>query len=298
MSELAQTLPLGLIQTTVDCHTAWSNHGKLQRAMTPYAEQMVMDEIRKAFKQFADSQNAPRIILIPEYSLPCGGVKLVREYAKAISAVVIGGMDLTVQKDDQAYNKGTIFIPNEWPKTKQAYRCNDVLFGKYYFSDMELRWFKACGVRGIPENTNYIIDAGIYGNIGVAICADFYDLERFVIYKGKIHHLFIIAYNQDYKSFEFLAEAISRLLMCNVVICNTGHYGDSLAYSPYAKEHLRTIYKSAGQNIFSAQTFNLPVAELDREQTRAHEHFNVTVNTSDKRTFKWAPGYKKHGNDR
>ena len=294
MIQYEEILRIGIIQTNVDDRTAWSKYGKLTLRMQPYAEKMVMDEIRKGFKDLMDRKNPPKIVLIPEYSIPEGGIPQLEKHSKSMSAVIIGGLDV-IEDSGNVYNKGIVIVPDRWPEKTVSYSTSHFFFGKTYFSEVELDWFKKCGHKTpISDSVNYIIDANIYGNIGIAICSDFYDIERFVIYKGKIHHLLIISYNKDYKSFEFLAEAISRLLLCNVVICNTGNYGDSLAYSPYRKEYKRIIYKNAGANLFSTQIIELPTNELEDNQIAAHDKFTEgkDVNSKDYR-FKWPPGYKK-----
>ena len=99
----------------------------------------------------------------------------------------------------------------------------------------------------------YLVDLGAYGKMGLAICADFYDLERFVIYRGKIQHLILIAYNKDVKSLYYLGDAISRVLFCNVIICNTGFSGGSIAFSPYTEAYKRYVYKHEGANLYTNQ---------------------------------------------
>ena len=94
------------------------------------------------------------------------------------------------------------------------------------------------------------------------------------MYKGRVQHIFILAYNQDVKSFYFLAEAISRLVYCNVVICNTGHFGGSIAFSLFDKEYKRYIYKHEGASLFTSQIVSLPVAALVAEQLRDHLDHN------------------------
>lgn len=294
MTKLENSLRVGIIQTTVN-ETAWYDCGQLQNNMNREASDMVMEEIRRGFNEFFNlGKKAPRIVLIPEYSIPHSGIRKLEKMARAIDAVTIGGCDLFAT-NDTARNKGVIIVPNKWPAIEPAYTNTKKFFGKRFFTKPELNWFSKIGVRGVSENINYIIDADKFGKIGVAICADFYDIERFVIYRGRIHHLIIIAYNKDKHSFGFLAEAISRLLFCNVIICNTGHYGDSLAFSPYSREYRRIIYKNSGANISASQVIELPVKPLNDEQKEASNMFqNYTYNSKLKPEFKWPPGYKKH----
>lgn len=293
---LRESLKVGIIQTTVNCDTAWCKDGQLLQNMTKSAEEFVIDELRKGFRTLNDLQEPPQIVLIPEYSIPLGALKLVKEISQNMGVVVFGGLDLCICPDGKVKNEGTIIIPNNWPNTGYSAGYEEKRFGKTNYSEDELNWFRSLNKGSHMENVTYIINAGEYGTIGIAICSDFYDLERFVIYKGKIHHLFIISYNIDYKSFEFLAEAISRLLFCNVVICNTGYYGDSLAFSPYKKDYKRIIYKNMGGKLFATQAITLPVQKIDHEQIQAHKKFTeheIIDSKNDEFEFKWPPGYRR-----
>ena len=66
-----------------------------------------------------------------------------------------------------------------------------------------------------------------------------------------------------------MAEAISRLVFCNVVICNTGHYGGSIAFSLYKEDYKRYIYKHEGAKLYTSQVISLPVADLHKAQQNA-----------------------------
>ena len=136
----------------------------------------------------------------------------------------------------------------------------------------------------VPCNEFYIVDLAEYGKLGVSICADFYDIERYAIYKGRIQHLLIIANNKDIKSFYFLAEAISRLVYCNVVICNSGHYGGSVCFTPAKHEYQRYSYKHEGHDLFTTQIVSIPVDALWKAQSEDMDALNGFKNPP--------PGYK------
>ena len=92
------------------------------------------------------------------------------------------------------------------------------------------------------------------------------DLDRIVMYRNKIQTLLILAYNRDTTSFDHLAEALSRMLFCNVVICNCGQFGGSLAVSPFREPFHRLIYRHAGQGLPHAQVVQLPLEILLEHQ--------------------------------
>lgn len=291
---LEEYIKIGIIQIKLNPHYTWvDNYGNVTSRMNSMSERIARNQIRKGFKDLHDMSDTPQIVLLPEYSIPHGVRKFIKKCALSLNTVTIGGMDLFVS-GSSVTNKGLIVMPNNWLTPRMALASHDYLFGKKYFSEIELKWFNDIRKEGIPDENHYLFDLGPYGVMGVAICSDFYDIERFIIYRGRIHHLVIIAYNKDRRSFDALAHAISRLLFCNVIICNSGFYGGSLAYSPYHKDYKRTVYQNIGSNLFSTQIIKLPVKDLDEEQQLANEQFQQNIINNNSREFKWPPGYRKH----
>src|SRR3546814_5336832 len=115
----------------------------------------------------------------------------------------------------------------------------------------------------------WLLDGGAIGTFGVMVCYDFLDLERIAMYRGRVQHLFILALNKDATSFRHVAEAVAQMVFRNVVICNCGHFGGSLAVSPYRQPERRTIYQHAGAGLATGQLIELPVAPLDLHQSHS-----------------------------
>jgi hypothetical protein len=270
---LKEYLEIGFVQTVIDGRMAWRKP-QPRLHMSRITERKVWQEIKKGFVNLKDHSIQPNIVILPELTLPTGRLNDLKGLCMAIRSVVIAGLDFEVIGAEKVRNRAVILVPQRWPdKSLKVKRASRTYFGKAFPSDYEKSLIADVNGQGHPSQINfmadltmYILDAGRYGTIGVAICSDFYDIERFLIYKGRIHHMIVIAHNKDTNSFYFLAEAISRLVYCNVVICNTGFYGDSLAFCPYYKAYERIIYRHEGQGLFSTQVIKLPVFELDQAQ--------------------------------
>jgi hypothetical protein len=258
---LAEFVNVGFIQTVVEGDIAWPKSHPVQ--MLKASEEKVWAELKKGFIDLMHGYEKPQIIVIPELSVPHGYETEVRRLANSSGAVVIAGLDF-VYVGNKVCNRATVMVPRNWPTMTPSRTGSSFYFGKTFYSQEEEDLIGKSNLISQPDI--YILDAGPYGIMGVAICSDFFDIERFVVYKGRIQHLVIIAHNPDTDSYYFLAEAIARLVYCNVVICNTGEYGDSIAFSPYSKSYRRMIYRHKGQGLFSTQVVSLPVSSLDEEQ--------------------------------
>ena len=239
----------------------------------------------------------PDIIVIPELTIPNPFIRDLEKLATEINCVVFAGMDW--QKDyinNEIRNKAVMIVPNNWNTNLKSFSCNKTFLGKKYPANLEKISIEEYNkdhesekdFEFISDDNMYLIDAKEFGKIGFAICADFYDIERFVVYKGKVQHILILALNKDTNSFFAISEAIARLVMCNVVICNTGLYGDSLAFSPYIDSFKRMIYRNQGANLFSTQVVELPVKSLIHDQRQNSDIKNIR----NIKNFKMPPEYK------
>ena len=262
---MKEQLKIGLIQTTVDLNLAWDSAKGTPITMHKYEADRVWEEIKSGFSTIKTEaeENIPQIVILPELTIPGHRKFALGKIANKMGLVIIAGLDFVESGDDNVKNQAVIIVPNKWPQKTKGYRSEIIYFGKRFFSNEENDYFKGKERNGLPTPFIHILDAGDFGRLGVAICSDFFDIERFTIYKGKIHHLLIISYNKDVSSFFFLAEAISRLVYCNVVVCNTGHYGGSVVFSPYKEPYKRNIFKLEGKGLFNVQIVSLPVRSLD-----------------------------------
>lgn len=257
------SLKIGFIQTIVEGAVAWGSVRPYRQQMSAASEEKAWYEIKKGFTDLMGGYGKPNIIIIPELSVPLGYEYQLRRLAASSGAVVIAGLDF-VWNGNSVSNKAAVIVPKNWPEDKKSFSTSFFYFGKTFYSRYEVDMYRDSTLISQPEI--FILDAAEYGKIGLAICSDFFDIERFVVYKGRIHHLIIISHNPDTDSYYFLAEAISRLVYCNVAICNTGEFGDSIGFCPYKESYQRIVYRHKGSGLFSTQVITLPVKDLDLEQ--------------------------------
>jgi len=294
-------LPVGIIQTTVNAELAWQKKGKVPQ-MTSAQDAHAWQEICKALRAFKDKDGdlAPKVVVLPELSLPRTRLDDFEKLVGGLNIIAFVGVDyrlVRTKNKNKVYNDGIVFIPNNFWKSRPSRNCTRVVFGKTYAAPREEEKLKElipsweyCG-----DDKVYIFDMEQYGLIGVSICYDFMDIERALMYRGKVHHLFVLAYNRDLEMFRSLADSLSRTVYCNVVVCNTGIYGGSVAVAPYRAAYNRTIYSHDGKGLFTTQVVKLPVRGV--EYARSGKGETIKLKGEVENVFKDPPPgvfHKKH----
>lgn len=246
-ASLQESLRVGIIQTTVDNETAWAAGIQMSRI----EEERAISEIRQHLASLAVEEPPPKIVLLPEVSVPLGFEPRLRNIATKMNSVIIAGLDFhpISSMPLMAENRAAVIIPNRWG-TKYSSSSTVRYVGKTYAAYVEERMLNSFGYqfRQIPEV--WLFEAGEFGRFGVVICFDLLDLERVAMYRLQVQHLFVLAYNMDITSFDHAAEALARMVFCNVVICNTGKFGGSIAVSPYKRQERRLIYRHSGAKLW------------------------------------------------
>lgn len=269
-------LYIGVIQTSLHADAAWvdDKSGNWQSCvrMSAIEERRAKKEIRHFLASLRGLDGLPDIILLPELSVPLGFESQLRRAAEKLESIIIAGLDYRIEARESiptVSNEAIVIVPRRLRGRQIAQHTEVRRVGKTYPAPAEKAKLQAItgpGVAFLAHPTVWIFESPDLGKFAVAICYDFMDLDRIVMYRNKIQTLFILAYNRDTTSFDHLAEALSRMLFCNVVICNCGQFGGSLAVSPFREPFRRSIYRHSGQCLPHAQLVKLPLATLAAHQ--------------------------------
>jgi hypothetical protein len=280
-------LNIALIQPTFDPGSAWTasktsldpdtnrmvNKATYYLNMNKTVAESIWTQIRIGIKNVMRNEIKPNIILIPELHLSQSHFDDLQGIAQRNGVMIIAGLDFIKNEVDNTLieNAAKIIVPNNWPERNYNSGSQVIKFGKTHFTYMEKMRFKQQAsppkeCKELQEPNMYILSSKHFGNIGLMICSDFFDIERYLIYQGRIHHLFVISLNKDVNTYFHLAESLTRLLYANIVVCNSGVYGGSVVHSPFYDSFKRTIYKHGGPSLFNYQVVQVPVKTLDAAQ--------------------------------
>lgn len=260
---------VGVIQTSLDHAVAWDKSETWRKAVkiSRNEESRAKKEIRHYFSALRGLDKSPDIVLLPELATPLGYEAKLRRIAEKLQCIVIAGLDYKIlsASPPTVSNEAVVIVPRYLKGKKIASQTATRYVGKTYAAPAEKSKLQQVSdpVEFESMPTVWLFESATLGNFGVAVCYDFLDLDRTVLYRKKIHTLFILAYNPDINTFDHVAESIARTVFCNVVVCNCGFFGGSMAVSPFREPFKRTVYRHSGNKLSNVQVVELPLKDLD-----------------------------------
>lgn len=260
-----------------------------------------LEQLRKVM--VVASQDDADFVVFPEFFLPRVYIKKVEELAQRYGIIIISGMEHRPQNllfnDKTLVNEALITIPYDFDKKYRKNTASKAKIGEPYTyqvpklnaAPLEKTILANNGYRIADGYTLYVFHSKFLGSWAVLVCYDFLNLPVQNLLQSKIQTLFVVAYNRDVNAFAAIADTVERLLLCNVIVCNTGYYGSSLAFSPYRNRHKRYALKVVGNHIKTAVTVKLPVKALVDVQNRERDF----LIKEDKGEFLTRPPYFGYG---
>lgn len=276
---LNNLLSIGVIQTSLNHQAAWVDDGTGDWEKCVQISEIEERRAKKEIRHFlaslrgAGTERLPDIVLFPELSVPLGFVSKLKRAAEKLESIIIAGLDFEIESNKPnptVSNNAVVIVPKQIRGRKISARTEIRRVGKSYSAGFErnhLQNVKPSGVDFLQDPTVWVFDGGQLGKFAIAICYDFMDLDRIAMYRNRIQSLFVLAFNQDTNSFDHIAEALARMLFCNVVICNCGKFGGSLAVSPFREAYKRVVYRHSGQELPNAQIVQLPLSIIFEHQS-------------------------------
>jgi hypothetical protein len=255
--EFRNTIRIGLIQTNC-AESYWGGMSAEDKIM--YSREL-WSFIQGCFAGFQKAREVPDIVLLPELAIPRHRLYELKTISNNLGIIVIAGLDYLINSVAATFsNEACVIVPEQYKRRSAT--CHDIRVGKIFAAPRERDEFSKHGFRLKADNTYYVFDGGHLGRFGVAICYDLMDLQRATLYTRRIQHLFVLAYNKDIQSFLQIAEALSRIMFCNITICNTGRFGGSVVIAPYYRPWKRLVYRHEGAALGTSQIVEIPVRQL------------------------------------
>lgn len=147
----------------------------------------------------------------------------------------------------------------------------------------------------VPGDEWYQISHPKWGPFTVAICSDLLDPGPWNLLKGRLLHLFMVAWNEDVRLYDAMTWTRAYELFVNLVAVNHGSKGGSLAWTPAHRE-ARELFQVHGEGHYLTADIVLPVWDLDEHQAaglqRALERAGTTVKEMFKGDYQKRSSYK------
>jgi hypothetical protein len=221
-------------------------------------------------------QDGAHFVMLPEFFLPRSFLfSHIKARAVRYGSIVMGGLEYGIDPylsplgKTSLRNEAFVVIPDNLYQNNKTTGGNATIITvpKLNPAPEEENLLLQNGYEFVNGNRIYQFKSKRLGNFAVLICFDFLNLPVQAILQGQIQTLFVLTYNKDVSGFISVADTMQRMLLCNVVICNTGYYGGSVAFAPLRDRNKRQVMQINGNRIQAAVSVHLPLREVWNVQT-------------------------------
>ena len=231
------------------------------------------------------------LLMLPEWSFPHPLAPKVREFVRRTGVGVLAG--LTPRELPSAVpavrgrspsglrllvNEAMLVLPSAAPRVR-PWSTSEFRVVKPRPNASEVGLERSLSLHGTPR---WRFVRGVrwwrfqvpgWGRFAPVICSELLDSGPNEWLRGRIHHLLVVAWNQDVDLYDQFTWTRGYELYCNVAMVNHGSLGGSVAWTPkhgLEKEIFRVHGKDQGMSV----SVKLPVSSLDRAQ---QHQWNVSV---------------------
>ncbi|AIQ42922.1 hypothetical protein MKZ24_13705 [Paenibacillus sp. FSL R7-0297] len=236
----------------------------------PHLQLDSLDSILKV-----SEQDGAHFVMLPELFLPRRFLfSHIKERAVRYGSIIMGGLEYRAEPYPsptgkiRLHNEAFVVIPDNLYQKRKIKNGNAtvITIPKLHPAPDEKNLLSGHGFEFINGNRIYQFNSSKLGNFAVLICFDFLNLPVQAILQSQIQTLFVLTYNTDVAGFISIADTMQRMLLCNVVICNTGYYGGSVAFTPLRDRNKRQVFQINGNHIQAAVSVHLPLSEVEKVQ--------------------------------
>lgn len=206
------------------------------------------ENLSNLINQVLTEKHKPDYILFPECSLPKRwAISIAGRLAREGISLMVG---LEYYFDRKTGNKlrndSLVSLATSWP----GYKSNIIYTQpklqpshgeKYRLYTMGKQQYLPSG--GIEQIPIYIHGSYIFGVIN---CSDLTTPQNRVKYQGKVDGLYVLEWNPDVKTFNFLVEGATHDVHTFIIQVNNRMFGDSRIRAPYREEHKRDLIRVKG----------------------------------------------------
>lgn len=227
--------------------------------------------------------NRDALLMLPEWSFPYPLAPKVREFVRRTGVGVLAGLTPrevppvvpAVRGRSSAslrllVNEAMVVLPSAAPR-ERPWSTSEFRIVKPRPNASEVGLEETLSRHGAPHWTFvrgmrwWRFQVPGWGRFTPVICSELLDSGPNEWLRGSIHHLLVVAWNQDVDLYDQFTWTRGYELYCNVAMVNHGSLGGSVAWTPkhaLEKEIFRVHGKEQGMSV----SVKLPVASLDGAQ--------------------------------